>query len=112
MRSKPLVEALFLREKGRGWNSHKEDDITLTHMRWLRSGQHLANTRKLLIKPSAKSIKSVLRNVRAVSGQQECLTLATSIGHLNTIIRGWAMYHDREVSAKVAIRGHLSLSRC
>ena len=56
---------------------------------------------KLLIKPSAKSIKSLLRKVRAVIKGNKSASAGNLICHLNPIIRGWAMYHRHAVSAKV-----------
>jgi RNA-directed DNA polymerase len=96
---KPLVEA-FLRERG----------LTLSHEKTVMThiadgfdflGQHLRKYHgKLLIKPSAKSIKSMLRNVRAVIKGNKSASAGTLICHLNPIIRGWAMYHRHAVSAK------------
>src|SRR5215467_6421830 len=62
---KPLVEA-FLRERGLELSNEK---TVMTHIAdgCDLLGQHIRKYNgKLLIKPSAKSIKSLLRNVRAV----------------------------------------------
>ena len=65
-------------------------------------GQHIRKYNgKLLIKPSAKSIKSLLRKVRAVIKGNKSASAGNLICHLNPIIRGWAMYHRHAVSAKV-----------
>jgi RNA-directed DNA polymerase len=97
---KPLVEA-FLRERGLELSQEK---TVITHIAdgcdFL--GQHLRKYHdKLLIKPSAKSIKSVLRKVRAVIKGNKSASAGNLICHLNPIIRGWAMYHRHGVSAKV-----------
>ena len=54
---------------------------------------------KLLIKPSKKSVKSLLDKVRGIIKRQVGATQATLIRLLNPVIRGWAMYH-RHVVAK------------
>src|SRR6266568_9071275 len=97
---KPLVEA-FLRERGLELSQEK---TVITHIAdgcdFL--GQHLRKYHdKLLIKPSAKSIKSVLRKVRAVIKGNKSASAGNLICHLNPIIRGWARYHRHGVSAKV-----------
>ena len=56
---------------------------------------------KLLIKPAAKSILSVLRKVRTLIKDNKSATAGTLICYLNPLIRGWAMYHRHVVSAKV-----------
>jgi RNA-directed DNA polymerase len=96
---KPLVEA-FLRERGLTL-SHEKTVITHIADGFDFLGQHLRKYHgKLLIKPSAKSIKSMLRNVRAVIKGNKSASAGTLICHLNPIIRGWAMYHRHAVSAK------------
>ena len=96
---KPLVEA-FLRERGLELSQEK---TVITHIAdgcdFL--GQHLRKYHdKLLIKPSAKSIKSVLRKVRAVIKGNKSASAGNLICHLNPIIRGWAMYHRHGVRIK------------
>jgi RNA-directed DNA polymerase len=88
----------------------RERGLTLSHEKTVMThiaegfdflGQHLRKYHgKLLIKPSAKSIKSMLRNVRAVIKGNKSASAGTLICHLNPIIRGWAMYHRHAVSAK------------
>jgi RNA-directed DNA polymerase len=96
---KPLVEA-FLRERGLTL-SHEKTVMTHIAEGFDFLGQHLRKYHgKLLIKPSAKSIKSMLRNVRAVIKGNKSASAGTLICHLNPIIRGWAMYHRHAVSAK------------
>src|ERR687888_489060 len=97
---KPLVEA-FLRERGLELSNEK---TVMTHIAdgfdFLRQNIRKYNG-KLLIKPSAKSIKSLLRKVRAVIKGNKSASAGNLICHLNPIIRGWAMYHRHAVSAKV-----------
>src|SRR5216683_5696424 len=71
---KPLVEA-FLRERGLEL-SHEKTVITHIADGCDFLGQHLRKYHgKLLIKPSAKSIKSVLRNVRSlITGNKSACT--------------------------------------
>jgi RNA-directed DNA polymerase len=97
---KPLVEA-FLKERGLHLSPEK---TVITHMAagvdFL--GQSIRKyTGKLRIKPSAKSIKTVLRNVRAVIKGNKSAAAGSLICQVNPIIRGWAMYHRHAVSAKV-----------
>ncbi|WFU13350.1 group II intron reverse transcriptase/maturase (plasmid) [Rhizobium sp. CB3090] len=54
---------------------------------------------KLLIKPSKKSVKSLLDKVRKIIKGNATATQASLIYMLNPIIRGWAMYH-RHCAAK------------
>jgi len=96
----PLVEA-FLRERGLELSREK---TVITHIAdgcdFL--GQNIRKYHgKLLIRPSAKSIKSVLRKVRTVIKGNKSATAGNLICHLNPIIRGWAMYHRHGVSSKV-----------
>ena len=97
--AKPLVEA-FLRERGLTLSPEK---TVITHITdgFDFLGQHIRKYHgKLLIKPSAKSIKTVLRNVRSVIKGNKSAAAGTLICHLNPIIRGWAMYHRHVVSSK------------
>jgi RNA-directed DNA polymerase len=97
---KPLVEA-FLKERGLHLSPEK---TVITHMAegFDFLGQNIRKyTGKLLIKPSAKSIKTVLRNVRAVIKDNKSAAAGNLICQVNPIIRGWAMYHRHVVSAKV-----------
>ena len=96
---KPLVEA-FLRERGLTL-SHEKTVMTRIADGFDFLGQHLRKYHgKLLMKPSAKRIKSMLRNVRAVIKGNKSAAAGTLICHLNPMIRGWAMYHRHAVSAK------------
>ena len=97
---KPVVEA-FLRERGLDLSPEK---TRITHLEegcdFL--GQHLwKSPGKLLIKPSGKSIKTVLRTVRGVSNTNKSAAAGTLICLLNPLLRGWALYHRHVVSARV-----------
>src|SRR5215472_5881460 len=97
---KPLVEA-FLRERGLELSPEK---TVMTHIAdgFDFLGQNIRKYNgKLLIKPSAKSIKTLLRKVRAVIKGNKSASAGNLICHLNPIIRGWARYHRHAVSAKV-----------
>ena len=97
---KPLVEA-FLKERGLELSTEK---TTVTHIAdgFDFLGQHIRKYNgKLLIKPSAKSVKALLRKVRLVIKDNKSAAAGSLICHLNPIIRGWAMYHRHAVSAKV-----------
>jgi RNA-directed DNA polymerase len=97
---KPIVEA-FLRERGLTLSPEK---TVMTHIAagFDFLGQHLRKYHgKLLIKPSAKSIRALLRKVRGVIKANKSAAAGTLICQLNPLIRGWAMYHRHVVSAKV-----------
>jgi RNA-directed DNA polymerase len=96
---KPVVEA-FLRE--RGLHLSQEKTVT-THIAdgFDFLGQNVRKYHgKLLIKPAAKSIASLLRKVRTLIKENKSAAAGTLICHLNPLIRGWAMYHRHVVSAK------------
>jgi RNA-directed DNA polymerase len=97
---KPVVEA-FLKERGLTLSAEK---TVITHITegFDFLGQHLRKYHeKLLIKPSVKSIKRLLRNVRNTIKANKSAAAGTLICHLNPLIRGWAMYHRHVVSAHI-----------
>jgi RNA-directed DNA polymerase len=57
--------------------------------------------RKLLIKPSKKSISSVYRKIRGIVKSNPTMNTAELIYKLNPIITGWANYHRHVVSKRV-----------
>lgn len=57
--------------------------------------------KKLLIKPSRKSIKSLLDKVRGVIRKNRSAQQANLIHVLNPIIRGWVKYHRHGVSKDI-----------
>jgi RNA-directed DNA polymerase len=97
---KPLVEA-FLRERGLELSPEK---TVITHIAegFDFLGQNVRKYHgKLLIKPSAKSTKAVLRKVRTVIKTNRSAAAGTLICQLNPIIRGWARYHRHVVSSTI-----------
>jgi len=93
---KPIVVA-FLRERGLELSQEK---TVITHIAdgFDFLGQNVRKYNgKLLIKPSAKSILSVLGKVRTLIKDNKSATAGTLICHLNPLIRGWAMYHRHVV---------------
>lgn len=94
---KPLVEA-FLAERGVRLSptktviTHIEEgfDFLGQHVRWYKD--------KLLIKPSRKSIKTLLGKVREVIKVNLPTPAGQLIGQLNPRLRGWANYHRHVVS--------------
>lgn len=93
----PLVEA-FLRERGLELSQEK---TSITH---IDSGFDFLgqNVRKyngtLLIMPSKKNIHSFLEKVRKVVKRNKQLTAGHLVMQLNSLIRGWAQYHQHVVS--------------
>jgi len=57
--------------------------------------------RKLLIKPSRKSVKSIYQKIREIVKANPTMTTAELIYKLNPIITGWANYHRHVVSKRV-----------
>ena len=94
---KPLVEQ-FMEERGLRLSP---DKTVITH---IDDGfDFLAqNVRKykgkLIIKPSAKSIHTLLEKVRGIVKANKHLPPAHLIARLNPILRGWANYHAHVVS--------------
>jgi RNA-directed DNA polymerase len=83
---KPLVEAC-LKERGLELSAEK---TVITHIAdgFDFLGQHLRTYHgKLLIKPSAKSIKAMLRKVRAVIKDNKSASAGTLICHLALLSR-------------------------
>ncbi len=96
---KPLIEG-FLRERGLELSPEKTS-ITHIAVGFDFLGQNIRKYNdKLLIKPSAKSIKAFLRKVRGVVKANKSARAGTLICQLNPLIRGWAQYHRHVVSAK------------
>jgi RNA-directed DNA polymerase len=54
---------------------------------------------KLIIKPSDKSVKSLLDEIREICRKHKQAKTGTIIARLNPIIRGWANYHRHVVSS-------------
>jgi RNA-directed DNA polymerase len=95
---KPLLEQ-FLAERGLELSPEK---TLVTHIDqgFDFLGQNIRKYNgKLLIKPSVKSIKSLLDKVRGLINTNQQTTLGHLISQLNPLIRGWANYH-RHVCSK------------
>lgn len=95
----PLVQA-FLKERG------LELSLEKTHITHIEDGFDFLgqNVRKydgvLLIKPSKKSIKSLLEKIRKVIKANKTATAGNLILQLTPIIRGWANYHQHVCSKR------------
>jgi RNA-directed DNA polymerase len=96
---KPAVTA-FLRERGLELSAEK---TTITH---IGDGFDFLgfNVRKykgkLLIKPSKKSVKAFLENIRETINSNKTAKAENLIRQLNPRIRGWANYYRHVVSKK------------
>jgi RNA-directed DNA polymerase len=97
---KPLVER-FLRKRGLELSPEK---TTITHIEdgFDFLGQNVRKYNgKLLIKPSLKSIKMLLRKIRNIVKANLQAKAENLIRLLNPVIRGWAQYHRHVVSKAV-----------
>ena len=98
---KPLVEQ-FLRERGLELSP---DKTVITHIKdgfdFLGQNVRKYRNRKLLIKPSRKSIRVFLEGVRGIIRDSPSLTAAQLIARINPKIQGWANYHRHVVSKQV-----------
>jgi RNA-directed DNA polymerase len=94
---KPLVEN-FLAERGLRLSSDKTV-ITRIDEGFDFLGQHVRKYNgKLLIKPSRKSMTSLLGKVREIIKVNKPTLAGQLIGQLNPLLRGWANYHRHVVS--------------
>lgn len=95
---KPAIET-FLAERGLSLSIEK------THISSIDDGFDFLgqNVRKyngkLVIKPTKKSVKSVLTKARGIIKSHKTAKTSNLIGLLNPVIRGWANYH-RHICAK------------
>ena len=99
----PVIIA-FLAERGLALSMKK---TRLTHIDdgFDFLGQNIRKYKgKLLIKPSAKSIKRFLHKVRTIIKTNPTISAGELIAWLNPVIRGWANYHRHVVSKKVFSR--------
>lgn len=97
---KPLVERFF-RERGLELSPEK---TVITHIEdgFDFLGQNIRKYNgKLLIKPSLKSIQSLLRKIRNIVKANLQAKAENLIRLLNPIIRGWVQYHRHVVSKAV-----------
>lgn len=94
---KPLVER-FMGERGLRLSPEK---TVITHISagFDFLGQNVRKYNgKILIKPSRKSVKTLLGNVRDIVKDNKQVTAGQLIWRLNPLIRGWALYHRHVVS--------------
>ena len=101
---KPIVES-FLRDRGLELSPEKTSIVHLTEgFDFL--GQHVRRypNGKLLIKPSRKSIMSLLTRVKQIVRKTHGGTAHHLIACLNPVIRGWANYHRHVVSKRIFAR--------
>lgn len=94
---KPLVERC-LSERGLCLSSHKTRIVHIDEgFDFLGQNIRKYNS-KLLIKPSRKSVKSLVNKVREVIKVNKPTPAGQLIGQLNPVLRGWANYHRHVVS--------------
>ena len=94
---KPLVER-FLAERGLRLSPDKTKIIHINAgFDFLGQNVRMYNG-KLLIKPSRKSVKSLVGKVREVIKINKPTPAGQLIGQLNPLLRGWANYHRHVVS--------------
>lgn len=95
----PLIKE-FLAERGLELSDEK------THITHIQAGFDFLgqNVRKydnkLLIKPSKKSVSSILSKAREIIKGNPAISAGHLIGLLNPVIRGWGFYHRHIVSKK------------
>jgi RNA-directed DNA polymerase len=103
---KPLVEQ-FMRERGLALSQEK---TVITHITdgFDFLGQNVRkHNGKLIIKPARKNVSAFLRKVRALIKTNKQATAGNLIVQLNSLIRGWANYHQHVVSKTTFARvGH------
>lgn len=96
---KPLVEQ-FLNERGLELSQEKTRITPITDgFDFLGQNVRKYNG-KLLIKPSARSVKTLLSRIREIINANKQTTSGQLILLLNPIIRGWTQYHQHVVSSK------------
>jgi len=97
---KPILEN-FLAERGLSLSPEK---TVITHISdgFDFLGQNVRKYHgKLLIMPSKKSVKSLLRRVRSLLKKHRMAKQEMVINVLNPVIRGWALYHRHVVAKEV-----------
>jgi len=101
---RPLV-AHFLKERGLEL-SHEKTHITHIEDGFDFLGQNVRRYgQKLLLKPSAKNVRSFLAKIDEIIQQKGgCLSAGEMIKQLNPKIRGWATYHRHASSAHTFAR--------
>jgi RNA-directed DNA polymerase len=95
----PLIET-FLHERGLELSQEK---TSITHIEdgFDFLGQNIRKyNRKLIIKPSEKSVKALLEKVRGILRRNRQMAAGKLIMVLNPVIRGWAQYHRHVCSSQ------------
>jgi RNA-directed DNA polymerase len=101
---KPIVES-FLCDRGLELSSEKTSIVHLTEgFDFLGQNVRRYPNGKLLIKPSRKSIVSLLIRVKQIVTEHRGSTAHHLITRLNPVIRGWANYHRHVVSKRIFAR--------
>ena len=96
----PIIKS-FLAERGLELSEEKTK-ITRIEEGFDFLGQNIRKyDGKLLVKPSSKSVKSLLGKVRKLVKKHRASSQSVVIKSLNPIIRGWANYHRHVVSKEV-----------
>lgn len=96
----PLVEN-FLKERGLEL-SREKTRVTHINEGFDFLGQNVRKySGKILIKPSRKSIKKFLSNVREVIKANKSAKAGDLITYLNPMLKGWANYHRHVVSSRI-----------
>lgn len=101
---KPIVES-FLRDRGLELSPEKTSIVHLTEgFDFLGQNVRRYPNGKLLIKPSRKSIVSLLTRVKQIVEKHMGGTAHHLITCLNPVIWGWANYHRHVVSKRIFAR--------
>jgi RNA-directed DNA polymerase len=107
----PLVEG-FLRERGLELSPEK---TVITHMEdgFDFLGHHVRRYgEKTLITPARRNVKTFLDTVRGIVKAQRQAPAGTLIEQLNPVIRGWALYHRHQASARTFSSVDQHIFRC
>lgn len=97
---RPIVEA-FLRDRGLELSSEKTK-ITHIESGFDFLGQNVRKYNgKLIVKPSEKSVATLLGKVREIVNRNKEATASNLVGMLNPVLRGWANYHRHVVSKRI-----------
>jgi len=98
---KPLVED-FLKQRGLELSPEKTQITHLTEgFDFLGQNVRRYPNGKLLIKPSRKSVKSLLARAKTIIPEHRSGTAHLLITRLTPVIRGWANYHRHVVSKRI-----------
>jgi RNA-directed DNA polymerase len=96
---KPMVED-FLKDRGLELSPEKTKVVNIHDGFDFLGWNFRKYGEKLLIKPSGKSVKSLLEKVRNIFDSNKMVKPETIIHELNPILSGWAEYHKGAVATK------------